>query len=282
MKYVKLFEKWGISDDLKDFTMVCMKEIHENPKKNKFSQVHKINQISYPFKIIIKKDLVSLGQYSYYDNPVKGDNSDGPPYNMRIYLKDRHDFSTLLHEIKHLDKAIRQSSPFNKLLRKGLKSSEEGSKLKTLFYCLDDDEFEAKYHGYYVKISFYLYNNLEENPTNDDVFKSINYYLNNLEEDLSFTYWTNSKYLKLTDYTKTNELYDVFDKMINGGNYTYGIIPKKIGDYLRKKFNIRNNQNKREIERIIVKTEKLLNRNKIKYRRKFLRLYTLMVDKYVK
>lgn len=56
---------------------------------------------------------------------------------------------------------------------------------------------------------------------------------------------------------------------------------KSIKTYIRQKLGIKTKLEKEEIKRAIHIIEKLLNKNKEKYRRKFNRIYSIMVDKYV-
>ena len=51
--------------------------------------------------------------------------------------------------------------------------------------------------------------------------------------------------------------------------------------YIRQKLGIKTKLEKEQIERAIDIIEKLVNKNKEKYRKKFNRIYSIMVDKYV-
>jgi hypothetical protein len=51
--------------------------------------------------------------------------------------------------------------------------------------------------------------------------------------------------------------------------------------YIRQKLGIKTKLEKEQIERAIDVIEKIVNKNKEKYRKKFNRIYSIMVDKYV-
>ena len=160
--------------------------------------------------------------------------------------------------------------------------------IKSIFYLLNDDEFEAKYHGYYSKIDQYLEKNLIENPTREDVINQINFYLKLPECDKSYTYWKNNVYLKFSKFGDEKYIEKLFDLLING-EITPMIIPSlnmrelftSVKTYIRQKLGIKTKLEKQQIERAIDVIEKLVNKNKEKYRKKFNRIYSIMVDKYV-
>ena len=51
--------------------------------------------------------------------------------------------------------------------------------------------------------------------------------------------------------------------------------------YIRQKLGIKTKLEKEQIQKAIIQIEKLINKNKEKYRKKFNRIYSIMVDKYV-
>ena len=51
--------------------------------------------------------------------------------------------------------------------------------------------------------------------------------------------------------------------------------------YIKQKLGIKTKLEKEEIKKLITKVENLINKNKEKYRKKFNRIYSIMVDKYV-
>jgi hypothetical protein len=157
-----------------------------------------------------------------------------------------------------------------------------------MFYLLNDDEFEAKYHSYYNEIDEYLAKNLIENPTKEDVINQINFYLKSPQCDKSYTWWKNQVYLKFDKHGDKHHIEKIFDLLING-EITPMIIPSlkirellvSVKTYIKQKLGIKTKLEKEEIKKLITKVENLINKNKEKYRKKFNRIYSIMVDKYV-
>jgi hypothetical protein len=290
MRYIKLFEKWGINKELEDLTDEYMTSIKNNPKQNDFNFVLYHELGNYLFKLKIKElGGKTEGNITYDVDIVNGKKRTS---NFLITLSDRNDKSTLLHELKHFDRIIRMG-PDDGTIRKSLKwvnfiDNDFNPGIKSIFYLLNDDEFEAKYHGYYSKIDQYLEKNLIENPTREDVINQINFYLKLPECDKSYTYWKNNVYLKFSKFGDEKYIEKLFDLLING-EITPMIIPSlnmrelftSVKTYIRQKLGIKTKLEKQQIERAIDVIEKLVNKNKEKYRKKFNRIYSIMVDKYV-
>ena len=290
MRYIKVFEKWGINKDLEDLTDEYIKEIERNPSKNEFNFTLYHEMGNYIFKIKIE-DLGyrKEGNITYDVAEINGKKRYS---NFIITLSDRNDSSTLLHELKHFDRIIRIGSDESST-RKILKwinfvDNDFNRNIKSIFYLINDDEFEAKYHGYYSSIDKYLKENLIDNPTREDVINQINFYLKLPECDKSYTYWKSNYIVKLSLLGDEKYVEDLFYLLLNG-EITPMIIPsfdirelfKSIKTYIRQKLGIKTKLEKEEIKRAIHIIEKLLNKNKEKYRRKFNRIYSIMVDKYV-
>lgn len=290
MRYIKLFEKWGIDKSLEDLTDEYMRYIKKNPDKNEFNLVFYHELGNYVFKVKIN-DLGNKkeGNITYDVEKVNGKERIS---NFVITLSDRNDRSTLLHELKHFDRLVRVGSD-KSVTRTVLKwtnhiDNDFNPGIKSLFYLLNDDEFEAKYHGYYSKIDEYLQENLIDNPTREDVINQINFFLKLPTTDKSYTWWKSEKYIKFSNYGDEKYVEKVFDLLING-EITPMVIPslnmrelyKSVKTYLRQKLGIKTKLEKEQISKAINFVEKLINKNKEKYRKKFNRIYSIMVDKYV-
>jgi hypothetical protein len=303
MRYIKIFEKWGIDKKLEELTdkFISSIEAEPNTKIFTFDFDNGVSDI-YTFNLIVKEDLGQKveGRFTYngrwiYNEKHKKHTFDGE---ITIYLSDRNDKSTLLHELKHFDRFIRRGNAGyytgkDAILRAGLNWTDKigndfNPGIKSMFYLLNDDEFEAKYHGYYVDIDQYLEKNLIENPTREDVINQINFYLKSPECDKSYSWWKNQVYLKFDKHGDKKHIEKIFDLLING-EITPMIIPSfkirelltSIKTYIRMKFGIKTKLEKEQIKDLINQVEILINRNKEKYRRKFNKIYSIMVDKYV-
>ena len=290
MRYIKLFEKWGINKELEDLTDEYMTSIKNNPEQNDFNFVFYHELGNYLFKVKIKElGGKKEGNITYDVAEVNGKKRTS---NFVITLSDRNDKSTLLHELKHFDRIIR-IGPDDGTIRKSLKwvdfiDNDFNPNIRSIFYLLNDDEFEAKYHGYYSQIDKYLSENLIENPTREDVINQINFFLKLPSTDKSYTWWKNNLYFKLELLGDKKYVEKLFDLLING-EITPMLIPSlnmrelftSVKTYIRQKLGIKTKLEKEQIQKAIIQIEKLINKNKEKYRKKFNRIYSIMVDKYV-
>lgn len=292
--YIKLFEKWGIDKNLEEATDEYLSKMKKDPEKDSYNFVlyHDNGNYFFEIKIVTFEQDEQKGNLSYDTN-----NETGQTYNYVISLKYRNDRSTLLHELKHLDRVIRTGRDKG-ILKTGLrwtdklkpntKNTKSNNNIKTLFYLLEDDEFEAKYHSYYVEIDKYLENNLKENPTKEDVIEQINHFLKLPETDKSYSWWRNELYLEFKKNSNKESIEELFDLLING-EITPVIIPSldirkmylSVKTYIKQKFNIKSKLEKEQMSKLIHYVETLMNKNKDKYKKKFNRLYTIMIDKYV-
>ncbi len=290
MRYIKLFEKWGINKELEDLTDFYIKSIKKNPEKTEFDFVFYHELGNYFFKVKIE-DLGNNkeGNITYEVEEINGKKRVS---NYVITLSDRNDKSTLLHELKHFDRIVRMG-PDDSVIRKSLKwvdfiDNDFNPGIRSIFYLLNDDEFEAKYHGYYSNIDQYLEKNLIKNPTREDVINQINFYLKLPTTDQSYTWWKNNLYIKLEDFLDKKYIEKLFDLLING-EITPMIIPSlnmrelftSVKTYIKQKLGIKTKLEKEQIKKTIIRIEKLVNNNKEKIRKKFNRIYSIMVDKYV-
>ena len=281
MRYIKLFEKWGINKELEDLTDEYMTSIKNNPEQNDFNFVFYHELGNYLFKVKIKElGGKKEGNITYDVAEVNGKKRTS---NFVITLSDRNDKSTLLHELKHFDRIIR-IGPDDGTIRKSLKwvdfiDNDFNPNIKSIFYLLNDDEFEAKYHGYYSQIDKYLSENLIENPTREDVINQINFFLKLPSTDKSYTWWKNNLYFKLELLGDKKYVEKLFDLLING-EITPMLIPSlnmrelftSVKTYIRQKLGIKTKLEKEQIQKAIIQIEKLINKNKEKYRKKFNRI----------
>ncbi len=90
----KLNERLGISQDLEQQVEGYMKTIADRPQSNTFDLLYQCDLGNYRFKLIIDTKLDNEGYFTGDHGSIGG---------MEIYLNDREDESTLLHEVKHLD-----------------------------------------------------------------------------------------------------------------------------------------------------------------------------------
>lgn len=283
MKYIKVFEKWGINQELEDYTEYYISEMLKNPNKKKYSFIYKNEKGTYPFDIIIKnfKIKTQTGQFTSYSDKVK----------YEIQLTKRDDYSVLLHELKHFDRHVRKGY-YNDILSKGIQQNfkKYSKSLYKIFYLFNTDEFEAKYHGYYVDINNYLSKNLKENPTSKDVTSMIDYYLKNIEKDKSFEVWKIDFEIDILKNAERKEIITLFNKILKNDDIIFPTIYlgmdikssfKSLVSFIKNKLGIYE-ITPENLGKLVKETNLLVNRNKEKFRKKFNRLYTIMVDKYVK
>ena len=303
MRYIKIFEKWGIDKKLEELTDKFINSIEAEPNKKRFTFDFD-NGVSdiYTFNLIVKEDLGQKveGRFTYNGRWIYNEEHEKHTFDgeITIYLSNRNDKSTLLHELKHFDRFIRRGNVGyytgkDAILRAGLNWTDKigndfNPGIKSMFYLLNDDEFEAKYHGYYVDIDQYLEKNLIENPTREDVINQINFYLKLPECDKSYSWWKNQVYLKFDRHGNKKHIEKIFNLLING-EITPMIIPSfkirelfnSVKTYVKIKFGIKTKLEKEQIKDLINQVEILINKNKEKYRKKFNKIYSIMVDKYV-
>lgn len=288
MKYIKLFEKWGINQEVEDSAKYYLKVMSKPPLKSKYTFIYSCDNVNYTFDIIIKKfkNEKQKGEFSYYmKNTTSDDTCD-----YTIQLSKRDDYNTLIHELKHFDRHIRKG--INKdILSKGTLVIDKLNKISgntaQIFYLFNIDEFEARYHGYYTDIDTFLSKNLKENPSNKDVIDMINYYLNIEETDKTYKLWKIDFNIDILKNSSKKELIRIFNGILDNKP----LLPMINFNDLKTTFNSLMNFIKSEIgmevtpenfDRLVKKLNHKLNRNRENFGKKFKKLYTIMVDKYVK
>lgn len=275
MNHILLFEKWGISNELESTAKKFHSEIL-NSESNEFV----FNFMGGLIKVIVggypgTKNKNMLGQYYHYNNT--------------IYLKDRGDYPTFLHELKHAERANKSySKSFTKRASAWMDiNSPPKQDLFMVFYIYDEEEFEAKYNGWYAYIDDYLKNNplVKYDPSSDDIINLVNEAFDKCP-DKTWIYYKSPIEIKLSEISNVSYLKNLIQgtsklKMYTDGTFdspkNYGKFRKFI-DRLIDYFDLGKNdevfQNKKE------KLEKYLNSNKEKFSRKLNRIYSIMVDRY--
>jgi len=291
MRHLKLFEKWGISSDIEEQASEFINFISKK-NENKFLLTYSNNKGNYFFYLIIDEfdDKNQKGNFHY--DTVKGSNEKIYPTNFEITIKNRDDYTTLLHELKHLDRITRTGIDKN-IINIGLHWSKKlknktklNRDLVSTFYTLNTDEFEAKYHSYYASIDKHLSNIFrDKTPNKDEVLQESIRYLKN-QNDKSYTYWVDTAPIDLLELESKPNLLRLFNGFLNGN--VDSEFPKKIDSktlsqlikFVRHKLNMISkvdNDNFNKVKKII---ESELNRNRIKFNKKFRRIFSLMIEKY--
>lgn len=303
MKHLQSFnEKMGINQDLENQVDDFYKEINlpENRDINEFNFCYQCDKGNFYFKLIIdenlnKEESGKQGQFSHNHIFFNG---------YEISLLSRKDKGVLLHELKHMDYVIQNKrANTNKLIKDVQKFDKKKSDTiyQALFLCyvFDTDEFQAKYHGYYSYIDSYIKKNLtEELKTSNGITGLINKALNQEDLDKCYQYYLNTKPFKFSDYNITQKDLNVIlskyirDKDISSiSNNTGNILKDVINTYkwgfkeawndIKSKIGFVSKSEQKEINELVKKLEKDINWKRKKYNRKFRRILTLMLDKYL-
>ncbi len=288
MKYIQSFnEKFGIKSDLEEQAKKYFNEISSSDK-NEFIFIYKNKKGNFPFTL-------KIGKVKKLDGQFKKDTS---TKKLTILLSDRRDYSTFLHELKHLDYSIVKEFFYKDIFHvsnsklKILKKNDPLIVAQSIFYLLDTNEFESRYHGYYVSfdkfISDYLHFNLLDNPTPSDIYNLFEKFLSQ-SPDTSWTWYVYDKEFRFENHLTESQINRLFHQFVFTKDFykdEYDSIFTYIKSYIKKAFRSTfNNYNEEELTDI-EKNKKLIE-NKInqrlpKYRKKFFRLVTLMVDKWCK
>lgn len=286
MKYIKLFEKWGISQEVEDSAKYYVQQMLKNPK-NKYIFIYHSQKGDYYFEIIIDKfkDPRQNGEFTY-DIDRNSDKTSG--YTIQITKRD--DIKTLIHELKHLDRHLRKGINTD-MLSTGTSEMDklkiESTSIKQIFYLFNTDEYEARYHEYYYGIDKYLSENLKENPNSKDVISMINFYLESVVSDKSYKVWKIDFNIDILKSSKKKDIIKIFNQILDDKPFlprinfndikgTYKALVRFIKSEIGMQVTPEN------FDKLVKKLNLQINRNKEKFRKKFNRLYTIMVDKYVK
>lgn len=286
MKYLKLFEAFGIDSNIEDQVDEYFSEIKSNPNKNEFNFLFQNDIENTFFKLKIDKNFETSGKFSLVFN------SRYKEYN--ITIKDRNDDSVLLHEVKHLDYAIKNKNYFNKMenkareVIKGFKDTPEC--LNNLFYLYDENEFESQYHGYYKEFKNFCKGKLNSQSKLTDVRNLWYKYLTSCE-DRSWTYYLIDIDFKFDYYISNRKLNKCLYSMIESGitnspdKYKWGknwIINniKLSWHQIKKELGIYSEEEKLQINKIRKYFETIFQQRHSKFRKKFTRMILLVADQY--
>lgn len=274
MKYIKLFEKWGINSEIESYAKEYFEVINDDTKRDRFNFLYKNDKGNYYFDLIIRKsdNANKLGYFTY--NKAMGC--------MTINLSNRGDYSTLLHELKHLDRhtRVKKTSSFRKV--KAWSDKLEYSKVSYLLYLLDPDEFEAKLHSYYADIDIYLSENLPKNTEKPLVLKYIKNFLASYKDNSYQLYKRNSSYIKIENIADEDYLKRLFTALIDGDvvkKYTLKYSIKKLETMIKSIVGL-NHFDETYYNKTIKYINKILNMNVTKFGKKFDRMCYGLVDKY--
>jgi hypothetical protein len=294
----KLNERLGISQDMEQQVEEYMKEIEKKPISKVFKFVYKCDLGTYSFNLIIDPKIDCKG---YFNDDRRG--------NFKIYLADRSDEETLLHEVKHLDFNLRKKGKTKTNYTKSQfaisntdsKQSKVSQRtldiLEHIFYIYDENEFQSKYHSFYKKFDLLLSKVKDEGEKSnvEITTKSIRHIFYNEKwwNDSSFTWYTPDEgyEFKFEKYVPKDELRIVFyyilmeQKRKTFKNVYLDFVSyfaSQIKKDLKTFFKIFTGKEKQEIERYITHFEKDINKKIKKYKRRMSRIITLACEKYVK
>jgi hypothetical protein len=293
MKHILLFEKWGVAGYLEEQVKEYIEKMSKE-KKDQYLFTLFTDKGNYCFYVVIDK-FADKNQNGNFHYDIKKD----PSGNLRtnnyiITITNREDYATLLHEVKHMDRLIKKDidksviSIGHHWTKRLTQDTKVSKKLLSTFYLLTNDEFEAKYHSYYVSLDNYLSKELKgKNPTSDDVMRAVTRFFKKVTDDFSYTWWTDKKNIDLLKLESKSNLIRIFNGFLKG-HVRGEEFPKtldsntlsQVGKFIKSRLGILNkvdNDNFNKVKKIL---ESELNRNKFNFNRKFRRLYTIMVDKY--
>lgn len=298
MKHLKRFnERLGILTGAEEQVEEYMKEIEKKPISRAFKFVYRCDLGNYNFKLYIDPKLDCRG---YFQNSLSD--------NLEIYIKDRTDDVTLLHELKHLDFHIRKKGKTKTPYAKSqFAISQDGDQAKVskrtltilehIFYIYDENEFQSKYHSFYKDFDNLMSELEVEAKTKGkkittDLVKHI-FYNEKWFNDASFSWYTPDEGydFKFEKFVPKDELRLVFYYILmEQKRKTFSNIYLDFLSYIAygiKKdiktfFKIFTAKEKQEIEKYITYFEKDINRKIKKYKRRMSRIVTLACEKYVK
>ena len=289
MKYLKSYnESLGINRNLEEQVDDYIKVITES-SLNQFDFVFKSKSWNtetnsyreYPFKLVIKdfkkKDgFTQFGELHITSGDVK------------MFLNKKDNKATLLHELKHLDYWINLYPNLDIDKHNIFEKAHDSlnvfrKKSKYFFYYYDPNEFQSKLHGYYVDLDKYIWKYLHEKLSDnitrselksliDEFFKTCN--------DGTYSYWIYKKDFKFSDFLSKSEIKQVFSELFPSN--LDNLPGEKIFKYIKSYLNLYTKGEKDDIERLVRKFEKEIDRRKAVYRSKFYKLYQIMYDKYLK
>ena len=209
-----IFEKMGIINELEPISDDIISKIGDKEYLK-----YEMNYLG--FNIIINI-------YVLYDKKLLGDfqveNSDKFEFNIRLNGLDK---STLIHELKHLDRCIRRNfktdsyfyiNHIGSLIVKNykflFKSKDDIELLLDTFYFCNPDEFESHYHNIFNDIRNELklnndneYNTIDNIIKNEYIYKLYKYYYENKFDLLDFFNSNSDCNIFLDEFIKRQDLF---------------------------------------------------------------------------
>lgn len=295
-------ESLGINKKLEEQSSKIFDYINsvENKDKNEFNIIYTNELGSFGFKLKISNLYKkAMGEFNF-DNNGSNDIHYG---SSTITLVDRKDKSTMLHELKHFDYLIRKRHCFSDMMFIANQIVKNKSKLinnspyeisQEIFYVFDTNEFESKYHSYYLDIDRYISEkiNMDDMSRYKNGRKSliITLMAKCLEshDDKSYTWWVSNSEFKFSNYMKESDINRIFytiGKKESNPSDMFGLFRETIVDTLSRvkvSLNIYTREEKNNIKKLRNKYEKEIKRRKKIFGKKFFRLFTIMVNKYNK
>ena len=282
MKHLKLFEAFGIDLGIEQQVDSYFDEIQNEPEKSKFNFLFRNDQVNCYFDLTIVPNLNSEGKLV-----EQGGKFD-------IYIKNRNDIATLLHEVKHLDYRIKNKKLYQTVYYKAkeiISNYQDTPKIMfEIFYLYDENEFEAKYHGYYKEFKEFCKDRLDENSNIQKVrYLWFKYLL--ACDDKSWTYYLVDKEFKFSNFISDRKLDECLYQMIQGGitkkedlfkwskNWILNNL-KFLWIRFRQKMGIYNKQERTEIDKLKRYFEYTLKQRHERMRRKFTRMILPVANHY--
>jgi len=283
-----MFEKHGISKDMENQVESYMIEIR-GTEETSFEFMYKNDSGDHFFSVKITDKIDCDG----YFNLRRSNNVT----TYTIFLKDRNDIGTLLHEVKHMDYTIRNNGKQSlyKISQDSIdksdvsKNSKGINNLKWILYIYNDDEFQAKYQSMYKDFEIYLDNIFKgidkESITRQNILGFFKEFIKTHDTDTFQTYLSPGPF-SFKDYIRESELdkiilYYISDKEFNKGISSFlSFIKYKFIKSYRTILNSYTPEQKKEIDKIKKYFESDINKKQLKYQKRTYRVITLMYDKY--
>jgi hypothetical protein len=290
MKYLKTFERLGIIQDLEQQVEGYMKVIREKPLSKVFNLYYQCDLGNYFFKLVIDPKIDSAGYFISDKNSTTG---------MKIYLCDREDESTLLHEVKHLDYNLRKGGSTKTIYTKSQRLLSDGSikvskktleLLEHVFYIYDENEFQSKYNSFYKSFDIFLSKQNRKLTTSD--IKELFYNYKLWCDDTTFSWYVveSNFNFKLENFVNKDELLVVFNYIIlenkkkSFKNPYLDFFNYLVNDFkkiIKVKFKIFTDKEKEEVEKAIRFFDKDINKRIHIYKRRMSRIVALACEKYI-
>lgn len=288
-KTFSINEKFGINKDLEEQAQNIYNEINseENKNKNEFNFYLRSNGKDWPFKLSIKDKIDSVSGKGQAEFNYKI-SRDGYASSFEINLLNRNSFSLLIHEMKHFQRLIltKRATDYNTDISKAIKSGskEEGQILTLLFYSLDIDEFEAKYHDFYIECKDFISSKIKGNENKKDIIKLVDEFLKNHLDTCFGIYKVDLSEIDLSNLISKETLLKFFNLMYNPSKEILksdplGYIYYKL-KYFKDKLKLSGSK-ELDYKRLKRKLESKFQRNSKHIQKKFRKIYQLMVEEFI-